>query len=200
MKRHLLFASLLCLSTAGCDRSGPAPEQVVDSSAETAPAAAAQTTVETPRAETKELEWDALIPPDWRPEALMAEYDASDLADDDPRAQDIMDKLRALWDQAPVVSELDGAAVRLPGFVVPLQSDGETVEEFLLVPYYGACVHVPPPPANQTVYVVTEQGKGTRQKLFDTVWVNGTLGVKQVDSEAGVAGYILYASEVTPYE
>jgi len=151
-------------------------------------------------ASVTELDWDSLIPENWRPETLMQEYDAEGLEDDDPRAQELMDRLKILWDQAPVVPELDGRAIRLPGFVVPVQSDGSQVSEFLLVPYYGACIHVPPPPANQTVYVVTEQGKGTRQELFDTVWVTGTLSVKHSSTDLAEAGYTLYASRVEPYE
>lgn len=153
-----------------------------------------------PVAEVRELDWDALIPPDWLPEKLMSDYKADELEDDDPRAQELMNKLKALWDKAPVVPELDGAAIRLPGFVVPLETSGDKVSEFLLVPYYGACIHVPPPPANQTVYVVTEQGKATRQELFDTVWVTGTMAVKRTSSEAGETGYTIYATDVSPYE
>ena len=49
---------------------------------------------------------------------------------------------------------LNGQYVKLPGYVVPLESDaGGLLSEFLLVPYYGACIHVPPPPSNQIVYV-----------------------------------------------
>ncbi len=148
----------------------------------------------------KELEWDALIPAAWRPEKLLDEYDASNLSDDDPRAVELMNKLKALWSEAPVVEELDGKTVKLPGFVVPLETDGQKMSQFLLVPYYGACIHVPPPPSNQTVYVVTEQGREYRGKLFDTVWVTGMLGVKAESSELANAGYTLYAEEIKAYE
>lgn len=160
------------------------------------------TTGDAPRAaETaEELNWDALIPEDWRPDKLMADYDAQGLSDDDPRAQELMDKLKALWDEAPVVPELDGRRVRLPGFVVPLEVEPEAIAEFLLVPYYGACIHVPPPPANQTVYVVTAGDRPYRGKLFDTVWVTGTLRVEQSSSELAEAGYRLEATAVEPYE
>jgi len=69
-----------------------------------------------------------------------------------------------------------------------------------LVPYYGACIHVPPPPANQTVYVNAEPGRGTRPKLFDVVWVTGTLRVERVESELAAAGYALEAIKVEPYD
>jgi len=149
---------------------------------------------------SKEIEWDDLIPADYRPDKIMAKYDLENLADDDPRADELQKELQALWDQAPVRPEMDGRAVKIPGFVVPVETDAEETTGFLLVPYYGACIHVPPPPANQTVYVITEQGKAGEWELFDTVWVTGTLQVKHTSSEVGETGYTLYASEVGPYE
>ena len=148
----------------------------------------------------RELEWDALIPDDYRPDALMQEYNVDELEDDDPRSAELMAKLRELWDQAPVREDLEGATIKLPGFVVPLEGDAEQTTSFLLVPYYGACVHVPPPPANQTVYVLTEPGKGTRPGLFDVVWVTGTMSVKRTENDIAEAGYTLYATDVTAYE
>ena len=148
----------------------------------------------------KELEWDALIPDDYSPEKLFAEYQPENLEDDDPRAAELMEKLRKLWDEAPVRPELDGQTVKLPGFTVPLEGDSEETRSFLLVPYYGACIHVPPPPANQTVYVLREPGKGTRLGEFDVVWVTGTMSVKRTENELAEAGYTLYATDVVPYE
>ena len=64
-----------------------------------------------------------------------------------PRANELMERIQDLWKQAPVVESLHGRRVKLPGFVVPLDwnNDGSDLNEFLLVPYYGACIHVPPP-------------------------------------------------------
>ena len=57
------------------------------------------------------------------------------------------------------VAELDGLAVRIPGFIVPLDMDEEQrVTELFLVPYYGACLHMPPPPPNQMIYAKLERG------------------------------------------
>ena len=147
-----------------------------------------------------ELDWDALIPDDWRVDELMKEYNAEDLGDDDPRARNLMEKLKAFWKEAPVVRDYDGKLVKLPGFIVPLEMDAMTIDEFLLVPYYGACIHVPPPPANQTVYVVTNANHAYRGKLFDTVWVTGTLTVERLSSELGDAGYRLDARAVEPFQ
>lgn len=147
-----------------------------------------------------EIEWDNLIPDDYRPDKLLADFDVEAMSDDDPRAAEMMEKLQALWNEAPVREDLDGRAVRLPGFIVPVEADDKETTGFLLVPYYGACIHVPPPPANQTVYVITEPGKGTRPELFDVVWVTGTLSVKRIENDIAEAGYTLYARDIAPYE
>ena len=148
----------------------------------------------------KEIDWDSLIPDDYSPEKLLAEYQPESMDDDDPRAAELMEKLRKLWDEAPVRAELDGKVVKLPGFAVPLEGDSQETSSFLLVPYYGACIHVPPPPANQTVFVLTEPGKGSRLGEFDVVWVTGTMSVKRIENDMAEAGYTLYATEIVPYE
>ncbi len=149
---------------------------------------------------TKEIEWDNLIPEDFQPEKLMEEFNLDEISDDDPRAEEFMAKLKELWDKAPVRQELDGQAVKIPGFVVPVEGDDKETTGFLLVPYYGACVHVPPPPANQTIYVVTETGKGAKPNLFDVIWVSGTMSVQRIDNDVAEAGYTLYANDIAPYE
>lgn len=149
-----------------------------------------------PAGSYQEMDWEALMPSDWKPEAALEGVDLDTISDDDPRAEEIMAQLTEAWSDAPVVPELDGQAVRLPGFVVPLEADTEKVSEFLLVPYYGACIHVPPPPLNQTVHVITRPGKEYTGELFDTVWVSGTLKVEAISSELADAGYQLRADTV----
>ncbi len=148
-----------------------------------------------------ELDWDSMIPDDYRPDKIMAQFgDVNELEDDDPRALKIRKDLEEAFSKAPVVESLDGKRVRLPGYAIPLEGDGEKISEFLLVPYYGACVHVPPPPANQTVYVRVPKGDAKIRRAFDTVYVTGTLSAKPFDSEMATAGYQLEAEEVELYK
>ena len=147
-----------------------------------------------------ELDWDALIPAEWQPDKIMEQFNAEELEDDDPRAQELLNRLLALWKESPVVEDLDGKRVKLPGFVVPLDTDGQKIREFLLVPYYGACIHVPPPPANQTVHVVTGTDRKYQGGLFDPVWVSGILKVEASSSDLAEAGYRMDAIKVEPYE
>jgi uncharacterized protein len=179
---RLVFPLVLALGLAACGQESPGPE--ADAS----------------RAE--EINWDRLIPADWQPEALMDGLDLDeieDIDDDDPRAVALMDKLTQLWADAPVVEELDGLNVRLPGFVVPLELDEETMSEFLLVPYYGACIHVPPPPANQTIHVVAREGREYVGGLFDTVWVTGTIRVMRSTTDLAESGYRIDVTRIEPY-
>jgi uncharacterized protein len=93
---------------------------------------------------------------------------------------------------------LDGKRVRLPGFIVPLDDLEDTVKEFLLVPYYGACVHVPPPPPNQLVYAQMARGS-TPTSWWQAVWLEGTLHITRYQSVYGVAGFRMTVERVTPY-
>lgn len=95
--------------------------------------------------------------------------------------------------------KLDGKMVRIPGFVVPLDDFQEEGAEFLLVPYYGACVHTPPPPPNQIVMVGMSGKKAVKLNLFDAVWMSGRLKIATVESPYGAVGYQLEGLKVEPY-
>lgn len=146
----------------------------------------------------EEIPWDDLMPPDWNPLKDLGITDLSGISDGDPRAEAIMSKLRDVLDAAPTRPELDGRRVRLPGYVVPLDGMlGGSMKEFLLVPYFGACIHSPPPPANQIVLVRSNRSR--ELQTMDAVWVNGSLRVARSDSRMGASGYALDAVVVEPY-
>ena len=96
-----------------------------------------------------------------------------------------------------VVTELDGKLIRIGGYVVPLDFDATNVKEFLLVPFVGACIHVPPPPANQIIYVKTEKGFDVGGS-FDPVMVTGTIKTTAAFTGLADAGYTLDAELVEP--
>ena len=100
----------------------------------------------------------------------------------------------------PVVKELDGVQVKLPGYIVPLEvgEDGR-VTEFLLVPYFGACIHVPPPPSNQIVHATSELGVKV-DELYQPFWIEGPLKVEHASSELADAGYRMEAQKIYLYE
>ncbi len=99
-----------------------------------------------------------------------------------------------------VVAELDGRVVRLPGFIVPLDIDDVgNITEFFLVPYYGACIHVPPPPPNQLVHVTPDEAFPL-QSMWDPFWIEGTIRTEQKGNALGLAGYTMTASSIEVYE
>ena len=150
-----------------------------------------------------QIKWEDLMPAGGNPETLYDKVSKRSLMtteNDDPFSQAVLAVARTISDRAPVVESLNGKRVRMAGLVVPLEGDGETVSEFLLVAYYGACIHVPPPPANQIVYVKTGQVRVDEPGLFGSVWVTGKLLTDYTRSEVGDAGYIIEAEKVEPYE
>ena len=120
------------------------------------------------------------------------------LMDGDPKTQALMNQMRELWDNAPTEPSLDGTRVKLPGYLVPLEESAAGHTEFLLVPYFGACIHTPPPPSNQIIHVFPFRPVKEMQTM-DAVWASGTLEVVRSETGMGNAGYRLRAEVVTPY-
>jgi len=134
------------------------------------------------------------------------------VGDAHPKAAQLMERAKQLGERRRVVDKatndrLDGQLIRLPGYVLPLEFEGTNVTEFLLVPYVGACIHVPPPPPNQIVYVTVSEAFES-EGLFAPVWVTGTLSTDAgnhdmflVDGQSSITtGYALDASSVEPYK
>jgi len=95
-------------------------------------------------------------------------------------------------------TDLNGEVVRLSGFVVPIEQGAEGITAFILVPYVGACIHVPPPPANQLVFVTTGTpwpGRG----MFEAVTVTGMFGAASTRTQLADIGYAISADEIESY-
>lgn len=92
---------------------------------------------------------------------------------------------------------LDGKAVKIPGFMVPLEDNQREVSEFLLVPSPQACIHVPPPPPNQMVYV--KMRKAT-EAAVGPIWVHGTLNLVTKNSMYGDASFEIIGDAIEPYK
>lgn len=182
MKRRLVLAGVASVLGAGAFAG------LVAAAAEPkAPAGAA-----------KETSWDDLVPKDWDPTKRFRELNLGLLNDGDPRVLQLMREMRSTWDNAPTNSRLDGTTVRLPGYVVPLEEVKGQLREFLLVPYFGACIHTPPPPANQIVHVIVGKG-GEGLRMMDAVWASGTLRTHRQDSVMGMSGYAMEGAAIERY-
>ncbi|WP_246139540.1 DUF3299 domain-containing protein [Phaeobacter marinintestinus] len=137
-----------------------------------------------------DLTWDDLLPNDGNSLSQQlrgfVQHDGSGPAMDQP----ISSGVRTDW---------NGQTVRLPGYVVPLDYSGDGVTAFILVPYVGACIHVPPPPANQLVLVTAEppyQSEG----VFEPVYVTGMFGTAGTTTQLAEVGYALSADKIEPFQ
>lgn len=94
----------------------------------------------------------------------------------------------------------DGLKIRLPGYTVPFEYGSDAaISEFLLVPYYGACLHAPPPPPNQTVFVSTDD-KIKLKDLSQAVWIEGTLRTRKQTSDLADTAYTIEMTDWEVYE
>lgn len=149
----------------------------------------------------QEIQWEELIPTSWNPEKIFEGINIDDYSDDDPRLENLLQLMTEEWNNAPANHEIAGQSIKIPGFVVPLDWDESgRLEEFLLVPYFGACIHVPPPPANQIIYIHSEQPL-INIELMDIVWVYGELEIMSFESGTmGTSGYRMNATKVEIYQ
>ncbi|MGI3169939.1 DUF3299 domain-containing protein [Pseudooceanicola sp. C21-150M6] len=136
-----------------------------------------------------DLDWRDLLPVDDHslPANLqgLIPHDEADLA----ARQPISTGIRTDW---------NGATVRMSGFIVPIDHAGTGVTAFILVPYVGACVHVPPPPANQLVFVTTAKPYKSAG-MFEPVTVTGMFGTASTSTQLAEIGYALSADAIVPY-
>lgn len=137
-----------------------------------------------------DLDWEDLMPAGqgFEPSAALSglfDHDTSALAAGQPQSTGV----RTDW---------NGMIVRLPGFILPIEHVGSKVSVFILVPYVGACIHVPPPPANQLVFVTTPTPYDS-QGLYEPVNVTGMFGTASTHTQLAEIGYALSADHIEPF-
>lgn len=143
-----------------------------------------------------EITWQDLLPPGYDSDAIFASYRdrLAELDDGSPEANEIYAEMQAeyLANSGAINRELDGTQAILAGFVAPLEFDGEIITEFLLVPYFGACIHVPAPPPNQTILVTADEGSGLAfEESWGPIWVAGTLTVGRTDTYMATSSFTM---------
>ncbi len=139
----------------------------------------------------REITWDDLIPPGVPYSEIVGEGE--------------MDEQNDTWN--PIFDEnatklntaLDGVSVKLPGYIIPLDTGAAGVKSFVLVPYVGACIHVPPPPPNQLVFVTTAT-PWPSDNLWEAIWVYGRLSARLQSTEIAEIGYQIAAENIEIYE
>ena len=138
----------------------------------------------------REITWDDLIPPGLPYSEIIGEGE--------------LDEANDTW--LPVYDEngiklnekLNGTYIKMPGFIIPLETSAEGVTDFMLVPYVGACIHTPPPPANQLV-MVNSSKPWPDDELWEPVWVTGTIRTQLQSTTLGQIGYSISADDLEIY-
>ena len=191
----LLATAVTVLATAQTKPpvlSHPLPSPSVAAKPAAKPASAAVA------ASYREITWDELVPKDWDPSKAFKDVNIGALSDADPRAAAALKRMREAWDNAPTNNAMDETLVKIPGYIVPLEDGKAGLTEFLLVPYFGACIHTPPPPSNQIIHVKPQPApKGFHS--MDTVWVSGKLKTLRSDTMMGASSYRMEATLVETY-
>ena len=152
--------------------------------------------------DAKVLTWEDLIPKNQEqlvPPDLGMSTDAKEGGDFDWEDDSFEEAMSMHYRPTGIVKEYDKQRVKLPGFVVPIElGDEGKVSEFLLVPYFGACIHYPAPPPNQIVYV-TMKDPIELASMWEPVWLTGELRVENRYSELGSAGYTMQGDLIEEY-
>ena len=164
--------------------SGP-PLFVVAPAPTTAPAA------------SRTVSWEDLVPKEWDPLKKFRGMNLDALSDSDPRAIELLQRMRETWDNAPTNHAMDEQRVRIAGYVVPLDEDKNGLTRFLLVPYFGACIHTPPPPSNQIIDVTPREA--AKFRVMSPVWITGVIRTLRSDTTLGASSYRMSAEQVEWY-
>lgn len=138
----------------------------------------------------REIMWDDLIPPGVPYSEIIGEGEIDEAND----------TWNPIYDANGVKlnQDLNGAYIKMPGFMIPFDLTSEGVTDFMLVPYVGACIHTPPPPANQLV-MVKAANPWPSDQLWDAVWVIGQMRTQLQSTNLGQTGYSISADEMEVY-
>ncbi|WP_082707383.1 DUF3299 domain-containing protein [Shewanella frigidimarina] len=98
-----------------------------------------------------------------------------------------------------IITKMVDQPIRIPGFIVPLEfDDQQNITQFFLVPYFGACIHMPPPPPNQMIFVSSSLGISSND-LYDPFWITGILKTAIIENELGTAAYTMQITTIERY-
>jgi hypothetical protein len=204
-----LFALIFCasISLTACDKKKPAESDAAPQS-QTRPAAAPVIAAEKSDA-YEEIEWQQLMPKEDL-DALMNPPDYLDEIEDGSSDDVLDDKLKMQQDKddpyqralssTKIIAEYNQRKIRLPGFIVPLDfDDNQVITTFLLVPFFGACIHLPPPPPNQIIFATYEPGLSV-DDLSDAFFVEGTIFTEIKENDLATSAYSMTVDRILPYE
>lgn len=149
------------------------------------------------------LSWEALLPV--AEKSLLALYQTSAEKD---FSEQLALSLQASSDDAyksalystNIVNGILEQAVSIAGFIVPLEVNGDrSIKSFFLVPYFGACIHYPPPPPNQMIFVQLEDGF-RHLDLHKAFTLSGILTKGLFEDPLGTSAYLLKVVNIKLYQ
>ena len=149
------------------------------------------------------LKWEGLIAPGFDVDSILKKYDpiVNKLEEGSEEANQLYAKMQAEYNKAPPNESLANKKVSIPGFIAPLEQKNGIISEFLLVPYFGACIHSPAPPANQTVHVKVASKYGISvDDAYDPIWVSGELLIDKSTTDIGTASYKVEEAKIQKYD
>ncbi|WOR15025.1 DUF3299 domain-containing protein [Hyphomonas sp. FCG-A18] len=148
----------------------------------------------------RELGWEELMPPGEEERLAQIYQQQMAMLYSSPIAEGSAADAMVQIGTFNTVKELNETKIRIPGYTVPFEyGSNAMISEFLLVPYYGACIHAPPPPPNQTIFVMADEPIKLRD-LAQAVWINGTIYTQTQESELADAAYTIKVDSVEVYE
>lgn len=184
-----------CADVNNSEQEAAQVDGVQSENADSYPAA-----VKLPASDFKQVDWTQLMPKEDL-DALMnpPEYlvDIEDGSSEDQISSELQSATAASSDDryqqalvsTRVVADMDGQAIKIPGFIVPLEfNDDQTTTQFFLVPYFGACLHMPPPPPNQIIFVEYPDGIQL-ESLTEPFWISGVLSNALIENDMATASY-----------
>lgn len=162
-------------------------------------------------AQYRQIEWTELMPEDDLEAFLNPPVDIQNI-EEGSAGDNISSQIKAApsssadnrYQQAlastRVIAQLDGEAIRIPAFVVPVEFDeSQRATQFFLVPYFGACIHVPPPPPNQIIFANYPEGLKL-DNLYQPFWFLGTLSTTLTENEIATAAYSMLVNRIETYD
>ena len=205
--KRIVFIFFLAALLSGCSKSNP--------EADSTTALKTNKHIKQPLSEGvsfRTIEWIELMPQDdldafLNPPEYLDEIEdgseedrlSSQFQFQTPQAGAGDDRYQQALKSTRIMPEFDNQKIRIPGFIVPLEfSKDQKVTHFFLVPYFGACIHVPPPPPNQIIYAVYERGI-TVTHLHEAFWLTGILKTTLTENDVATSTYTLNVAEITPY-
>ncbi len=146
------------------------------------------------------IEWIDLLPPDDLEALLNPPEYLTEIEDGSPEDSiqsrlknkantNVNDRYQQALRSEKIVTTMDGKKIRIPGFIVPLEFENEEmVIQFFFVPFFGACLHLPPPPPNQIILVNFPKGVPLKS-LYTPFWISGELQTSLVEKDMATAAY-----------